>query len=72
MNRLCGMTRYKFFSDHFSVSQGMGHSMHQCQSEQNGQNEIVFDRLGFTLSILLLAAIRAKFIGPHGGFQVGK
>ena len=34
--------------------------------------EIVFDRLWYPLSILLLAAIGAKLIGPHGGLQVGK
>ena len=32
----------------------------------------VFDRLWYTLSILLLAAIGVKLIGPHGGLQVGK
>ena len=37
-----------------------------------GQNEIVFDRLWYPLSILLLAAIGAKLIGPHGGLQVDK
>ena len=37
---------------------------------RNGQNEIVFDR--YPLSILLLAAIGAKLIGPHGGLQVDK
>ena len=35
---------------------------------KNGQNEIVFDRLWYPLSILLLAAIW----GPHGGLQVDK
>ena len=39
---------------------------------KNGQNEIVFDRLWHNLSILLLAAIEAKLIGPHGGLQVDK
>ena len=39
---------------------------------KNGQNEIVFDKLWYPLSILLLTAIGAKFIGPHGGLQVGK
>ena len=34
--------------------------------------EIVFDRLWYPLSILLLAAIGAKLIGPHGGLKVGK
>ena len=29
-------------------------------------------KLGPTLSILLLAAIEAKIIGPHGGLQVDK
>ena len=39
---------------------------------KNDQNEIVFDRLWYPLSILLLAAIGAKLIGPHGGLQVDK
>ena len=39
---------------------------------KNGRNEIVFDRLWYSLSILLLAAIEAKLIGPHGGLQVDK
>ena len=34
--------------------------------------EIVFDSLLRSLSILLLAAIGAKLIGPHGGLQVDK
>jgi len=34
--------------------------------------EIVFDRLWYPLSILLLAAIGAKLIGPHGGLRAGK
>ena len=38
---------------------------------QNGQIEIIFDRLGSLLSILQLAVIRAKLIGYHGGLQVG-
>ena len=36
------------------------------------QNEIVFDRLWYPLSILLFAAIGAKLIGPHGGLKVDK
>ena len=39
-------------------------------NQENGQNEIVFDRCTCPLSILLLAAIGAKLIGPHGGLQV--
>ena len=39
---------------------------------KNSRNEIVFDRLWYPLSILLLAAIGAKLIGPHGGLQVDK
>ena len=31
--------------------------------------EIVFDRLWYPPSLLLLAAIGAKLIGPHGGLQ---
>ena len=42
----------------------------ECQLK-NGQNE-VFDRLWYPLSILLLAAIGAKLIGPYGGLQVDK
>ena len=33
---------------------------------------MVFDRLWYPLSILLLAVIGAKLIGPHGGLQVDK
>ena len=39
---------------------------------KNVQYEISFDRLWYPLSILLLAAIEAKLIGPHGGLQVDK
>ena len=45
-------------------------SFHGKVNLKNGQNEI--DRLWYPLSILLLAAIGAKLIGPHGGLQVGK
>ena len=41
-------------------------------NQKNSQNEIVFDRCTYPLSILLLAAIGAKLIGPHGGLQVDK
>ena len=41
-------------------------------TKKNGQNEIVFDRLWYPLSILLLAAIGSKLIGPHDGLQVDK
>ena len=41
-------------------------------NQKNGQNDIVFDRLWYPVSILLLAAIGAKLIGLHGGFQVDK
>ena len=47
-------------------------SFHENVTLKNGQNEIVFDRLWYPLSILLLAAIGAKLIGPHGGLQVDK
>ena len=43
---------------------------HENVTLKNDQNEIVFDR--YHLSILLLVAIRAKLIGPHGGIQVDK
>ena len=33
---------------------------------------MLFDRLWYPLSILLVAAIGAKLIGPHGGLQFGK
>ena len=46
--------------------------VHLNVNQKNGQNEIVFDRLWYPLSILLLAAIGAKLIGPHGGLQVDK
>ena len=49
----------------------MGHST-PMSTLKNGQNEIVFDRLWCPLSILLLAAIGAKLIGPHGDLQVDK
>ena len=39
---------------------------------KNSQNEIVFDGLWYPLSILLLAAIGAKLIGPHGSLKVDK
>ena len=39
-------------------------------NQKNSRN--VFDRLWYPLSILLLAAIGAKLIGPHGGLQVDK
>ena len=40
--------------------------------EKNSQSEIVFDRLWYPLSILLIAAIEAMLISPHGGLQVDK
>ena len=39
---------------------------------KNGQKEIVFDRLWYPLSILLLATIGAKLIGPNGRLQSDK
>ena len=48
-----------------------GVSPRKSQPEK-GQNKIVFDRLWYPLSILLLAAIGAKLIGPHGSLQVDK
>ena len=49
-------------------------SFHEIVNLKNSRNEIVFDRLWYPLSILLLAAIGAKLIliGPRGGLQVGK
>ena len=47
-------------------------SVHGKVNLKNSRNEIVFDRLWYPLSILLLAAIGAKLIGPHGGLQVDK
>ena len=38
-------------------------------NQKNGQNEIVFDRLWYPLSTLLLAAIGAKLVGPLGDLQ---
>ena len=43
----------------------------ECQPEK-WPNEIVFDRLWYSLSILLFAAIGAKLIGPHGAIKVDK
>ena len=45
-------------------------SVHRKVNLKNVRIEIVFDRLWYPLSILLLAAIGAKPIGPHGGLQV--
>ena len=47
-------------------------SFHEIVNLKNSRNEIIFDRLWYPLSILLLAAIGAKLIGPHGGLQVDK
>ena len=47
-------------------------SFHENIHQKNSQNEMIFDRLWYPLSILLLAAIGAKLIGPHGGIQVNK
>ena len=47
-------------------------SFHENVALKNGQNEIVFDRLWYPMSILLLAALGAKLIGHHGGLQVDK
>ena len=55
-----------FKSDH------IGGSFHENVNLENSRNEIVFDILWYPLSILLLAAIGAKLIGPHGGIQVNK
>ena len=46
--------------------------VHGKVNPKNGRNEIVFDRLWYPLSILLLAAIGAKLIGPCGLLQVDK
>ena len=44
--------------------------VHLNVNQKTCQN--VFDMLWYPLSILLLDAIGAKLIGPHGGLQVGK
>ena len=49
-----------------------GGSVHWKVNLKNSRNEIIFDRLWYPLSILLLAAIGPKLIGPHGGLQVDK
>ena len=49
-----------------------GGSFYENVNLKNSRNEIVFDMLWYPLSILLLAAIGAKLIGPHGGLQVDK
>ena len=54
-----------------SLSSSVG-SVHRKVNLKNGRNEIVFDRLWYPLSILLLAAIGAKLIGPNGGLHVDK
>ena len=43
----------------------------KCQPEKQSKCDS-FDWLWYPLSILLLTAIGAKLIGPHGGLQVGK
>ena len=45
-------------------------SLHGIVNLENGQNHIVFDRCTSSPSILLLAGIGAKLIGPHGDIQV--
>ena len=47
-------------------------SFHENVTLRNGRNEIVYERLWYPLSVLLLAAIGAKLIGPHGGLQVDR
>ena len=50
----------------------MGGSFHGKVNLGNGQNEIFFDRCTSPLSIIQLAAIGAKLIGPQGDLQVDK
>ena len=47
----------------------MGHST-EMSTHKNSQLGIVFESLLRSLSILLLATVGAKLIGPHGGLQV--
>ena len=54
-----------------SVTDSIG-PFHANVNQKICRLEIVFDRLWYPLSILLLAAIGAKLIGPHGGLQVDK
>ena len=49
----------------------MGHST-SLLTWKKGQNETVLGSLVFSMSIMLLAKIGAKLIGPHDGIQVGK
>jgi len=58
---------YKFAKSFFNITYG---SFHEIVNLKNSWNEIVFDRLWYPLSILLLTVIGAKLIGPHGGLQV--
>ena len=46
----------------FNHIKGYSGSIHLNVNQKNGQNELVFDRLWYPLSILLLAAIGAKLI----------
>ena len=67
-----GFQEYSYqVSQHFLNFFTAGY-VHLKVNQKNCQNEIVFDRLWYPLSILLLTAIGAKLIGPHGGLQVDK
>ena len=60
-----------FMDDNLLTLSAVG-AVHRKVNLRNDRNEIVFDSLWYPLSILLLAAIGAKLIGPHGGLQVDK
>ena len=47
-------------------------SVHGKVNQKNSKNEIVFKRLWYPLSILLLDAIGVTFVDPHGGIYVNK
>ena len=57
---------------HFNIPYTLRGSVHGKVNLKNGRNEMVFDRLWYHLSILLLVAIGAKLICSHGGLQIDK
>ena len=54
------------------MNNSIGGSFHENVTLKNGQNEIVFDRLWYPMSILMLAAIGAMLIVPHDDLQDDK
>ena len=66
------MCHDKFQFTLYYTMQSTTGSVHRKVNLKNGRNGVVFDRLWYPLSILLLVAIGAKLIGPHRGLQVDK